>query len=308
MRLVIALGGNALLQRGEAPDATIQREHVRTAARALAPLARDHDLVLCHGNGPQVGVLAMESAADTLLTRPYPLDVLVAQTQGMIGYWLVQELHNAGIQKPLVALVTQTVVAADDPALAEPSKFIGPVYAREEAERLAAAHGWSIAADGGTWRRVVASPRPQRFVEDSTLALLVDAGVVVVCGGGGGAPVVVDDDGDLTGLEAVVDKDLVSALLATTLRADRLLLLTDVAAVMLGFGTPGAKAIDHLDLETAARLELPAGSMGPKVAACVAFSRATGQPAGIGALSDAAALLAGTAGTTIGGPARDLRP
>ena len=184
MRIMIALGGNALLERGERPDAEIQREHVRRAAEALAPLAVDHQLIICHGNGPQVGVLAVESEADRNLSRPYPLDVLGAQTQGMIGYWLVQELRDAGVDQPVAAVLTQVVVDRDDPAFAEPTKFIGSGYSEDQARRLAAERGWSVAADGERWRRVVPSPRPLRIPELSSIRGLMDAGTVVVCGGG----------------------------------------------------------------------------------------------------------------------------
>jgi carbamate kinase len=299
VRIVIALGGNALLARGEKPDAAIQLRHVRAAAEALAPLAADHELVICHGNGPQVGLLALESQADPSLSRPYPLDVLGAQTQGMIGYWLAQSLRNAGVRRPVLAVVTQTVVDAADPAFATPTKFVGPVYPEGEARRLAETHGWRIAADGAHWRRVVASPEPLRLVEADSIARLVDAGTVVVCGGGGGAPVVDDGHGRLNGVEAVVDKDLTAALSAIELKADRLVLLTDVPAVVRDFGTPDARPLPILDLDDLAHLEFAAGSMGPKVEACRRFVAATGHAAAIGSLTAAAAVLDGTEGTTV---------
>jgi carbamate kinase len=304
MRIMVALGGNALLERGEKPDAQIQREHVRRAAKALATLARDHQLIICHGNGPQVGVLALESEADPELTRPYPLDVLVAQTQGMIGYWLVQELRDAGVDQPVVAVLTQVVVDRDDPAFAEPTKFIGSGYSEDQAKHLAAERGWSVAADGERWRRVVPSPRPLRIPELSPIRGLLDAGAIVVCGGGGGIPVTEEGRRGLTGVEAVVDKDLTAAHLAVELDTDRLLVLTDVSAVMRDFGTARAMPIRGLGLRELAGLHLPVGSMGPKVQACQAFTAATGRPSAIGSLSEAAAILAGTAGTTV----RDDRP
>jgi carbamate kinase len=303
MRVVVALGGNALLERDERPDAVIQRRHVRQAAAALAPLAPDHQLVLCHGNGPQVGLLALESQSDTSLSRPYPLDVLVAQTQGMIGYWLVQELRNAGVAQRAACVLSQTVVDASDPAFGHPTKFIGASYDKGEAQALAARLGWTVAADGAHWRRVVASPRPLGLVEIETVRSLADAGVLVVCGGGGGVPVVRSDSGGLTGVEAVVDKDLTSAELAITLKADRLLVLTDVPAIIRDYGTPGAQPIRAIDTDSLSAMTFPAGSMGPKVEACIRFARASGQPAAIGALTDAVDILAGRAGTTIG-PAR----
>jgi carbamate kinase len=295
----VALGGNALLQRGERPDAVIQRHHCRQAAAALAPLAADHQLVVCHGNGPQVGMLALESQADTSLSQPYPLDVLVAQTQGMIGYWLVQELSNAGVAQPTVCVVSQTAVDPSDPAFGHPTKFIGASYDQSQAQALADRLGWTIAADGPRWRRVVASPRPLRLVEIETVRSLATAGALVVCGGGGGVPVVRSDAGELTGVEAVVDKDLTSAELAITLKADRLLVLTDVPAIIDGYGTPDARPIQAIDTDALSAMTFPAGSMGPKVEACLRFVRASGQPAAIGALTDAANILAGRAGTTI---------
>lgn len=297
MRIVVALGGNALLMRGERADASVQLHHVEAAARALAPLAAEHELVVCHGNGPQIGLLALESEADPSLTRPYPLDTLGAETQGMIGYWLAQSLRNAGVRKPVLAVVTQTVVDAADPAFSAPTKFIGPIYDRDQADRLAGQNGWTMAADGPKWRRVVPSPEPLRLVEQESIEQLVNGGTVVVCAGGGGAPVI--DDGQLRGVEAVVDKDLTSAELAIALKADRLLLLTDVPAVMTDFGLPDAEPLRHLDVAELEHLTFPAGSMGPKIEACRRFVLATGSTAVIGALTDAEALLQGEAGTTI---------
>jgi carbamate kinase len=298
VRVVVALGGNALLERGEQPDAVIQRHHVQKAALALAKVASDHELVICHGNGPQIGMLALESAADPALTQPYPLDVLNGQTQGMIGYWLAQELRNAGVGRSIATVVTQTVVDRGDPAFGTATKFIGPVYEQAQAERLAAERGWQIAPDGRYWRRVVPSPQPVRIVEQEAARRLLDAGAVVICGGGGGIPVF--DDGDqLVGVEAVVDKDATAALIAREFGADRLLILTDVPAVMRDFGTPRAAPIERLSLADLAGASFPAGSMGPKIAACRDFVIATGNACAIGALEDAAALLDGTAGTQI---------
>jgi len=302
VKVVVALGGNALLERDERPDAVIQRRHVRQAAAALAALGADHRLVLCHGNGPQVGMLALESQTDTSLTRPYPLDELVAQTQGMIGYWMVQEFQNAGVAARAVCVLTRTVVDLSDPAFGKPTKFVGASYGKDEAQALAARLGWAIAADGSRWRRVVASPRPLALVEIETVRSLADAGVLVVCGGGGGVPVIRSESGKLTGVEAVVDKDLTAAELAITLKADRLLVLTDVSAIIRGYGTPSAQPIAAIDADALSAMTFPAGSMGPKVEACMRFVRATGQPAAVGALTDAADVLAGRAGTTIAPP------
>jgi carbamate kinase len=221
----------------------------------------------------------------------------------MIGYWLVQELRNAGVAQPAVCVLSQTVVDPADPAFGHPSKFIGASYGQGEAQALAARLGWTVAADGPHWRRVVASPRPLGLVEIETVRSLADAGALVVCGGGGGVPVARSDTGELTGVEAVVDKDLTAAELAITLKADRLLVLTDVPALIRGYGTPGAQPIRAIDAVALSAMTFPAGSMGPKVEACIRFVRATGQAAAIGALTDAAGILAGRAGTTIS-PAR----
>jgi len=296
---VVALGGNALLERDDKPDAVIQRHHIQRAAAALAPLAEEGRLLLTHGNGPQIGLLAAESQDDPALSTAYPLDALGAQTQGMIGYWLAQELHNAGVTRPVVCVVTQTVVDHADPAFASPSKFIGRVCTRSEAEQLAARNGWQVHADGPAWRRVVASPEPLCIVEQDSVRRLLDSGAVVICAGGGGAPVTRDELGHLSGVEAVVDKDYTSARIALDLGADRLLLLTDVAAVIRGFGTPEAEPINRISVAELADLQLPEGSMGPKVEACARFTGATGRSSAIGALAEAADILRGEAGTTV---------
>jgi carbamate kinase len=296
---MIALGGNALLERKDKPDASVQRRHIRRAAAALAPLAAEHQLIICHGNGPQVGLLALESESDTTLSRAYPLDVLGAQTQGMIGYWLTQELHNAGVGAPAIAIVTQTVVDPTDAAFESPTKFVGATYGQAQVSALSAERGWRLARDGAAWRRVVPSPEPVRIIEEETVRSLLDCGTHVVCGGGGGAPVIEKPHGQLGGVEAVVDKDYVAAMLAVTFGADRLLLLTDVPAVMTNFGTPEAAAVHRLELLDLDGMQFPAGSMGPKIEACRRFVSATGSTATIGALDDCADLLAGTAGTSI---------
>jgi carbamate kinase len=302
VRIVVALGGNALLRRGERPDAEPQRRNVLIAAEALAPLARAHELVVTHGNGPQVGVLAMESAADPLLSRPFPLDPLGAETQGLIGYWLAQSLHNVLPLREVAALLTQCVVDPGDAAFAEPTKFVGPTYDEPTARSLADRRGWAIAADGDAWRRVVASPEPCEVVEAPTIGRLVDAGVLVVCAGGGGVPVVRRPDGSLEGVEAVIDKDLTAALLAETLRADALLLLTDVAAVETAYGRPGSTPITSATVADLRSHGFAAGSMGPKVEAACRFAERTGGVAAIGSLEDAEGVLHGTAGTRVLGP------
>jgi carbamate kinase len=299
VRVVAALGGNALLERGEKPDEDIQEHHVKQAADALAPLARSHDLIVTHGNGPQVGLLALESASDPALTRPYSLDVLGAQTQGMIGYWLVRALHGAAPGKPAGCLIGQTRVDPDDPAFAAPTKFVGPVYKESQAQDLAAERGWVVRPDGAAWRRVVPSPEPLELVELPLIKVLLAAGALVVCAGGGGIPVVADASGALRGVEAVVDKDLTAALLARAVDADALLLLTDVDAVIDGFGTPDARPIRHATPQQLRARSFPAGSMGPKVEAACRFVEATGRMAAIGRLDAAEALLDRSAGTIV---------
>ena len=299
MRVVAALGGNALLERGEKPDADIQEHHVQQAVAALAPLARSHGLIVTHGNGPQVGLLALESARDPALSRPYSLDALGAQTQGMIGYWLVRALRGAAPGKPAGCLVCQTRVGNDDPAFASPTKFVGPVYQEKEALDLAAERGWTVRRDGAAWRRVVPSPEPRELMELPLIKVLLDSGALVVCAGGGGIPVVTDASGALRGVEAVVDKDLPAALLADAVDADALLLLTDVDAVIDGFGTPDARPIRHATPEQLRARSFPAGSMGPKIEAACRFAEQPGQIAAIGRLDAAEALLDRTAGTII---------
>jgi carbamate kinase len=299
MRVVIALGGNALLERGEKPDADIQEAHVISAVRALAPLASSNKLLITHGNGPQVGVLALESARDPDLSHPYPFDVLGAQTQGMIGYWLVQALADALPATRACCLLCRTVVRADDPAFARPSKFVGPVYAEARARQLAAARGWKIRQDGRSWRRVVPSPEPVELVELDMVRQLAGTGTLVVCAGGGGVPVVRDDAGALRGVEAVVDKDLTAALLARALAADALVILTDVDAVEDGYGTPQARPIRRTTPRELRARAFPGGSRGPTVDAASRFAEATGGMAAIGRLDDAQALLDGKAGTVI---------
>ena len=299
MRVVAALGGNALLERGETPDSGIQLHHVRAAVDALAPLAHDHQIVITHGNGPQVGLLALESAKDASLSRPYPFDVLGAETQGMIGYWLLQTLQNVLPGREVAALITQTLVSVEDPAFAEPTKFVGPVYEEDEAKRLAAAADWTVKPDGTFWRRVVPSPIPRRIVEIGLIRQLFDAGVVVVCSGGGGVPVIRNDQGQLEGVEAVVDKDATAGLLAEALDADALLLLTDVEAVEIDYGTPDARPITRTTPAFLRAQGFPAGSMGPKVSAVCRFVELTGRIAAIGSLADAGAILAGVAGTVV---------
>ena len=300
MRIVAALGGNALLERGEPPEAGIQEAHVDKAVAALAPLAAEHDLVITHGNGPQVGMLALESAQDPAISRSYPFDVLGAQTQGMIGYWLIQSLHNALPGRQVACLVSRTLVREDDPAFARPSKFVGPVYDEQQARALAVTQDWQVRQDGRRWRRVVPSPEPVELLDLPSIEGLLAGGVIVICAGGGGVPVAMHDGtGLIRGVEAVVDKDLTASLLARQLQADALLLLTDVEAVQDGYGTPQARSIRQATPAELRSRSFPAGSMGPKIEAVCRFVEKTGNRAAIGQLADAAALLGGQAGTTI---------
>lgn len=299
MRIVIALGGNALLRRGEPMTADNQRANIRLAAERIATVASGHEVVVAHGNGPQVGLLALQSAA-YVDVEPYPLDVLGAQTEAMIGYVIEQELGNLlPPEQPLATLLTMIEVDPADPAFTHPTKPIGPVYDRPTAERLAAERGWSVAADGLAFRRVVASPKPRRIFEIRPIRSLLEQGTIVVCAGGGGIPTMYDDHGRLQGVEAVIDKDLASALLATELEADLLVIATDVDGVYTGWGTPTAARLDRVRPDELAALDLPAGSMGPKVEAACGFVRTTGREAAIGALADIAQLVAGTAGTRV---------
>jgi carbamate kinase len=299
VRIVVALGGNALLQRGQKPDADVQEANVARAAAALAPVGEEYDLVITHGNGPQVGVLALQSAADPHLSTPYPFDVLGAQTQGMIGYWLLQAMQNNLPGRQVAAIVNQTLVEAGDPAFDTPTKFVGEVYSQTEALELASSRGWTVKPDGTGWRRVVGSPTPLRVVETRLIRLLLDSGAVVVCAGGGGVPVIRNEQGRLEGVEAVVDKDLTAAVLAEALEADVLLVLTDVPYVMRGFGRADATPIRRATPAALRREEFPAGSMGPKVNAVCRFVEVTGGMAAIGGLEDATAVLSGRAGTIV---------
>jgi len=299
MRVVMALGGNALLRRGEAATAENQARNVVRAARAIAEVAESHDVVVTHGNGPQVGLLALQSEAGGG-EGTWPLDILDAETEGMIGYQIERELTPRLPSRRFATLITQIEVDPADPAFAAPTKPIGPGYAEAEARRVEAERGWTMARDGARWRRVVPSPRPLRILEIATIRHLVSEGFVVICAGGGGIPVTVGPHGAVRGVEAVIDKDRASALLARDIGADRLLLLTDVDGVYRDFGRPGAALVPSLAPQEAAGLGLDPGSMGPKVEAAVSFVMETGNAAGIGQLEDAVAILAGRRGTRLG--------
>jgi carbamate kinase len=304
MRVVAALGGNALLRRGEPLTAENQRVNARVACKALAPVALEHELVISHGNGPQVGLLALQGSAYTEVD-PYPLDLLGAQTEGMIGYLIQQELGNElPFEKRLASLLTLIEVDPNDPAFQDPTKPIGPIYEKAEADRLAKEKDWVFKPDGDSFRRVVPSPLPQRIFGIEPVGWLLEHGAVVICAGGGGIPVMYTDvpataGRQLVGVEAVIDKDLASALLARDLRADALLIVTDVDAVYTDWGTPEQRAIRRATPEALAETEFAAGSMGPKVRAACSFVEETGGLAAIGSISDTPALLRGEAGTTV---------
>lgn len=296
--IVIALGGNALLTRGQPPEAEIQRQNIAKAAKAISQVAHDNQVVVTHGNGPQVGLLALQAEAYRKV-RPYPLDVLGAETEGMIGYLLEQQLRNYLPDGQVVTLLTQIEVDPHDPAFSHPSKPIGPIYAEAEAQKLASERGWAIAPDGDYYRRVVASPEPKTIIELTTIKFLVDAEAIVVCAGGGGIPVIISPLGEIRGVEAVIDKDLAASLLAQLLKAEGLLLLTDVDAVYQDWGKPSATPLRKITPSQIRSYQFASGSMQPKVEAACRFVELTGGYAGIGKLEDACGILNGEVGTLI---------
>jgi carbamate kinase len=301
MLVVTALGGNALLKRGEPMTAENQRRNVRIAAEALAPVAREHQLVVGHGNGPQVGLLALQGASYDKV-EAYPLDVLGAQTEGMIGYMIEQELGNLlPFERPFATLLTMVEVDAADPAFKNPTKFIGPVYSKTDAERLAQEKGWSIKPDGDKWRRVVPSPEPKRIFELRPIKWLLEHNTIVIAAGGGGIPTMYRHGAErmLAGIECVIDKDLATQLLARELGADLYVMLTDAEAVYVDWGKPTQKSIRRASPAALAKMQFAAGSMGPKVDAACRFAVDTGKRAAIGALADLGRIIAGEAGTTI---------
>jgi len=301
VRIVIALGGNALLRRSDPMTTEVQRRNIKIAARAIAPLADDHDVVVVHGNGPQVGLLSLQSESYAG-AEPYPLDVLDAGTQGMIGYLIQQELRGElPSDQQVVTLLTMVVVDPHDPAFARPTKFVGPVYGKADADRLASVKGWTFHQDGTSWRRVVPSPEPRDIVEIAPITWLLDRGAVVICAGGGGIPTTHRSvhDGDLTGVEAVIDKDLAGAMVAWDVGADLFVMATDVDGVYTDWATPQQRRLDHVTPDELAGHEFPAGSMGPKVEAAIRFTRGTSRRAAIGSLADIAAIVGGTAGTSV---------
>ncbi|MCB0048812.1 MAG: carbamate kinase [Caldilinea sp.] len=301
MRIVVALGGNALLKRGEPMTHDVQRANIRVAANALAPVAREHELVLAHGNGPQVGLLALQASAYKEV-EAYPLDVLGAQTEGMIGYMIEQELGNLlPFETPFATILTMVEVDPSDPAFQNPTKFVGPVYEKAEAERLKAEKGWVLKRDGAMWRRVVPSPLPKRIFEIRPIKWMLEKGTIVICAGGGGIPTSYDPARErwLTGIEAVIDKDLASELLAREVDADLFVIATDVDGVYVDWGKPEQRMLGTVTPDELRSYPFPAGSMGPKVEAAIQFVERTGKRAAIGSLAEIEQIVAGTAGTNV---------
>ncbi len=301
MRIVVALGGNALLKRGEPMTHDVQRTNIRVAAQALAPVVGEHELVLAHGNGPQVGLLALQASAYKEV-EAYPLDVLGAQTEGMIGYMIEQELGNLlPFETPFATILTMVEVDPNDPAFQNPTKFVGPVYEQDEADRLKAEKGWVFKQDGAKWRRVVPSPLPKRIFEIRPIRWMLEKGTVVICAGGGGIPTMYDSAKHrwLTGIEAVIDKDLASELLAREVDADLFVIATDVDAVYLDWGKPEQRKLGIVTPAELRSYNFPAGSMGPKVDAAAQFVERTGKRAAIGSLAEIGEIVAGTAGTNV---------
>ena len=300
MRIVIALGGNALLRRGEPLTAENQRQNTKIACQQIAKVYPGNELVIAHGNGPQVGLIALQSLSYKDVPS-YPLDVLGAESIGMIGYMIMQELGNLlPLETPLATLLSQVEVDKNDPAFSNPSKPIGPVYTKEEAEKLAKEKNWSIAPDNDKYRRVVPSPIPKRIFEIRPVKWILEKGTVVICAGGGGIPTFYDDDGTLKGVEAVIDKDLCSAVLAKQVSADIFIIATDVSAAFVNWGNPNQQAIKEAHPDTLEKMGFAAGSMGPKVQAAINFARENpGKSAVIGSLADIDNIVKGIAGTKI---------
>jgi len=297
MRIVIALGGNALLRRGEEMTAENQRENIRIAAKVLAPIIEKHEVVISHGNGPQVGLLSLQSAAYKEVEE-YPLDILGAQTQGMIGYMIEQELGNhLPVEIPIASILTMVEIDPEDPAFSNPTKPIGPIYDEKEARDLAKLKGWNIKQDGNYWRRVVPSPEPHRIFQLRPIHWLLEKGTVVICAGGGGIPTSYKDNGKLEGVEVVIDKDRASSLLAFELEADLLIMATDTDGVYLDWGSDSEKIISKTTPEEISKYSFDKGSMGPKVEAACSFVERSGQRAVIGSLKNIEKMVSGISGT-----------
>lgn len=295
--VVVALGGNALLRRGQPLEADVQRRNIEIAVKTISEIAKHYNVVLVHGNGPQVGLLALQGL-EYKKVAPYPLDVLGSETQGMIGYMLMQEFKNMLPERNISCMLTQMMVDPKDPAFANPTKPIGPVYQEAEARELAEKYHWTVKPDGQYFRRVVPSPQPIGIVEHDAISQLISAGHLVICTGGGGIPVK-RENGKLVGVEAVIDKDMSAAFLAKQLNADALLILTDADAVYLDWGKPTQHALRSTTPSELGNYQFDAGSMGPKIEASCEFIQQGGKVVGIGALEDGLRILEGTAGTNI---------
>ncbi|EGA66753.1 carbamate kinase [Vibrio brasiliensis] len=295
--VVVALGGNALLRRGEPLEAEVQRQNIEIAVKTISQIAQEYNVVLVHGNGPQVGLLALQGL-EYKKVSPYPLDVLGSETQGMIGYMLMQEFKNQMPNINATCMLTQMTVDPNDPAFADPTKPIGPIYEEAEARELAEKYRWTIKPDGQHFRRVVPSPQPTGIIEHEAITKLIDEGHLVICTGGGGIPVK-RENGKLVGVEAVIDKDMSAAFLAKQLDADALLILTDADAVYLDWGKPTQHALRSTNPSELAKYQFDAGSMGPKIEASCEFIKQGGKVVGIGSLEDGLRILQGTAGTNI---------
>lgn len=301
--IMVALGGNALLKRGEDMTQENQQRNIREGIASLTQVVKDYNVTLVHGNGPQVGLLVLHGAKyeETTKLRPMKLDVLDAETEGMVGYLIEQELQpHIPPGRGMATLLSQIVVDRNDPAFQDPTKFIGPVFhTKEEADKT----GLPIKPDGKYWRRVVPSPLPVKLLEPqmTALKLLKDHGCLVICGGGGGIPVLHDENGRIEGVEAVIDKDRAACMLGISLRAQGLLILTDVPAVATGFGTSHSKRIRSASPQALQAMahEFPSGSMGPKVESAIEFVNNTGGWSAIGSLKEAASILRGETGTLV---------
>jgi len=299
MRIVIALGGNAFLQRGEPLSANNQLQNIKKAAKQIALIAKEHEIIITHGNGPQIGLLALQNEAYKEVVTPYPLDILNAETQGMIGYLLSQEIKNALPTFEVISLITRISVDPEDPAFLKPTKYIGPIYSEENALSLSRMNNWTVAKEGENFRRVVASPLPKNILELQTIKKLLKEKVILIVAGGGGIPVIQDENKNYIGIEAVIDKDSSSVLLAEEVQADFVLIGTDVAGVYTGWGTSQQTMLKHTTPAELSKLDFPAGSMGPKVTAACQFVRNTGKCAAIGALNDLNEIINGRCGTHI---------
>jgi len=298
MLIVLALGGNALLQRGEPQEEENLVNNIKRAVKAIANLAKDHTLILCHGNGPQVGLLSLQADAYHEV-KPYGLDVLCAESQGMIGYLLQRELNSELKDKTVVTLITQVIVDHNDPAFKQPSKPIGPFYSKEEANQYQQEKNWQFIEEKNGFRRIVPSPMPFEIVELPLIKLLVENRCLVICGGGGGISVFKNVNNQLVGIESIIDKDLTAAEIAIALKADKFVILTDIDGVYKNWEQKNAQVIRNITSDELEQMQFAAGSMEPKIKAATKFVQDTNKKVMIGALIDAEKVLREEAGTTI---------